>query len=61
MNYDRMSNRKLHEIVKLRMPGIHITGVDANNRSTVIAFLKVSEGMGITTAPKTHRRSTKAV
>lgn len=59
MNYERMSNTKLFQLIQSRMPGLHITVVDRTNRCSVIAFLKVSDGLGFSTKDKIVRRPTK--
>lgn len=61
MNYERMSNKKLLQLVHLRIPDAQITGVDGKNRSTVIAFLKFYDASEVTGTPKTLKRTTKAI
>jgi hypothetical protein len=47
--------------MRLRMPEVRLTGVDGNNRCTVIAFLRVSEGLGMAAAPRRAKRPIKSV
>ncbi|HAR95944.1 MAG TPA: hypothetical protein DCR97_08290 [Deltaproteobacteria bacterium] len=49
MNYERMSNAKLFQLIQSRMPNLHITVVDGTNRRSVIAFLKVADGLRFST------------
>lgn len=59
MNHERMSNRKLHQLIRLRVPWMFLNGVDESNRCTVISFLKFLDG-GMKTTYKKFRRSIKA-
>lgn len=59
MNYEKMSNRKLHQLIRLKEPALLIGEVDETNRNTVIAFLKLSNGMTFGTGDKKFKRSAK--
>lgn len=52
MNYEKLSNRKLHQLIQLREPALLIYEVNETNRNTVIAFLKVSNGIAFGTGDK---------
>jgi hypothetical protein len=56
MTYDKMSNNKLYSLIRVKVPGMFMEGVDESNRYTAIAFLKITDG---TVRPKRSRRSVR--